>query len=78
MEGVQLVGLMGMAPYSENPEESRPHFARLRELFEEFRFRKIGGNNFKYLSMGMSGDYTVAIEEGATHVRVGRGLFGGE
>lgn len=78
MEGVQLVGLMCMAPYSDNPEESRPHFARLRELFEEFRFRKIGGNHFKYLSMGMSGDYQIAIEEGATHVRIGRGLFGGE
>ncbi len=78
MDGLQLCGLMCMAPYSDNPEDSRPHFARLRELFEEFRFRKIGGNNFKYLSMGMSGDYTVAIEEGATHIRIGRGLFGEE
>ncbi len=78
MEGLQLVGLMTMAPYSDKPEESRPHFARLRELFEEFHFRKIGGNYFKHLSMGMSGDYQVAIEEGATMIRIGRGLFGGE
>lgn len=76
MEGVQLVGLMAMAPYSENPEDARPHFARLREIFEEIRFRKIGGQAFKHLSMGMSGDYGVAIEEGATLVRIGTALFG--
>lgn len=76
MEGVQLIGLMTMAPYSEDPEEARPHFARLREIFEEVRFRKIGGERFKHLSMGMSGDFEVAIEEGATMVRVGTALFG--
>ena len=71
MENVQLVGLMTMAPYSQNPEDSRPHFVRLREIFEEIRFRKIGGSSFKHLSMGMSGDYGVAVEEGATFVRIG-------
>lgn len=76
MEGVQLVGLMAMAPYSTNPEDARPHFARLREIFEEVRFRKIGGERFKHLSMGMSGDFEVAIEEGATMVRIGSALFG--
>lgn len=76
MEGLQLVGLMTMAPFSENPEDARPHFARLKELFEEIRFRKIGGSNFRHLSMGMSGDYEVAIHEGATLVRIGSALFG--
>ncbi|MEI8198102.1 MAG: YggS family pyridoxal phosphate-dependent enzyme, partial [Phycisphaerae bacterium] len=75
MEGISLVGLMGMAPYSEDPEQARPHFVRLREIFEEVRFRKIGGAAFKHLSMGMSGDYQVAIEEGATMVRIGSALF---
>ena len=76
MDQVRLVGLMCMAPYSQNPENARPHFTRLREIFEEIRFRKIGGERFKHLSMGMSGDYQVAIEEGATIVRIGTALFG--
>ncbi len=76
MDDIQLVGLMCMAPFSANPEGARPVFARLRELFEEIRFRKIGGEKFRHLSMGMSGDYPVAIEEGATLVRVGTAVFG--
>jgi pyridoxal phosphate enzyme (YggS family) len=75
MEGVQIIGLMTMAPHSENPEKARPYFVRLREIFEEIRFKKIGGAHFQHLSMGMSGDYQVAIEEGATMVRVGTALF---
>jgi pyridoxal phosphate enzyme (YggS family) len=76
MDDIQLVGLMCMAPFSTNPEDARPHFVRLRELFEEIRFRKIAGDKFRHLSMGMSGDYQVAVEEGATLVRVGTALFG--
>jgi pyridoxal phosphate enzyme (YggS family) len=76
MEELQLIGLMTMAPYSQDPEDARPHFARLREIYEEVRFRKIAGEKFKHLSMGMSGDYAVAVEEGATMVRVGTALFG--
>jgi len=76
MDELQLIGLMTMAPYSQDPENSRPHFARLREIYEEVRFRKIAGEKFKHLSMGMSGDYQVAIEEGATMIRVGTALFG--
>jgi len=76
MEGLQLAGLMTMAPASENPEDARACFVRLREIFEEIRFKKIGGKNFRHLSMGMSGDFEVAIEEGATMVRVGTALFG--
>jgi hypothetical protein len=76
MDEIHLVGLMCMAPYSANPEDARPVFVRLREVFEEIRFRKIGGEKFKHLSMGMSGDYQVAIEEGATMVRLGTAVFG--
>lgn len=76
MDEIHLVGLMCMAPFSSNPEDARPVFVRLREVFEEIRFRKIGGEKFRHLSMGMSGDYQVAIEEGATIVRLGTAVFG--
>jgi pyridoxal phosphate enzyme (YggS family) len=76
MDEVNLVGLMCMAPHSANPEKARPIFARLREIFEEIKFRKIGGEKFKHLSMGMSNDYKIAVEEGATMVRVGTAIFG--
>jgi hypothetical protein len=76
MDDVKIVGLMAMAPQDPDPETARPNFARLRELFEEIRFRKIGAERFRHLSMGMSNDYHVAIEEGATMVRIGTALFG--
>jgi pyridoxal phosphate enzyme (YggS family) len=65
---VRVVGLMGMPPFAEDPELSRPHFAALRELAAE--------HGLRHLSMGTSQDYTVAVEEGATIVRVGSVLFG--
>ena len=68
-------GLMTIAPYSENPEDARPFFARLREVFSDIRRRGIGEQRFNILSMGMSGDFEVAIEEGANLVRVGSALF---
>ncbi|MCC6581567.1 MAG: YggS family pyridoxal phosphate-dependent enzyme [Phycisphaeraceae bacterium] len=71
-------GLMTMAPYSDNPEESRHCFARTAEVFEEIRTARIGGGDFNILSMGMSNDFEVAIQEGANLVRVGRALFGDE
>ena len=71
---VTLEGFMTMAPFSPNPEDSRPHFARLRVLRDELERRF--GAGFPVLSMGMSGDYTVAVEEGATMVRLGTALFG--
>jgi PLP dependent protein len=61
------VGLMTMPPFAEDPEDSRPYFARLRELAERHELR--------HLSMGTSQDYAVAAEEGATIVRVGAVLF---
>ncbi len=65
---LRLLGLMTMPPWSDDAEKSRPYFARLREL--------AGQNGLKHLSMGMSHDLEVAIEEGATMVRVGTALFG--
>ncbi len=76
MANLSLVGLMTMARQSSDPENARPAFAQLREIFEEIRFHKIAGPQFCHLSMGMSGDYSVAIEEGATMVRIGTALFG--
>ncbi len=68
-------GLMTIAPYTDQPETVRPVFRRLRELRDELRERFPQGN-WTELSMGMSGDYLVAIEEGATMVRIGRAIFG--
>lgn len=68
---VELRGLMGMAPFGDDPEQARPCFVLLRELW-----RKLPPEHRRTLSMGMSGDYEVAIEEGATLVRIGTALFG--
>jgi pyridoxal phosphate enzyme (YggS family) len=72
--GIWLEGLMTMAPFSENPEDSRPYFRRLRELRDEMEKRF--SVSLPRLSMGMSGDYEVAVEEGATWLRLGTVLFG--
>ncbi len=77
MPGLSIVGLMTMAPFSDDPETARPCFARLREVFEDVHNERIAGPEFRELSMGMSNDYTVAIEEGATMIRVGTALFEG-
>lgn len=75
MYSIRLRGMMTMAPASDNPEHARPHFARCRELYEEIRQAGHGEGAFNLLSMGMSGDFTVAIEEGANIVRVGSAIF---
>ena len=72
---VAVRGLMLLPPYDPDPERSRPWFRRLREVADEARARH-PGLGLQDLSMGMSEDFEVAIEEGATHVRVGRALFG--
>jgi len=76
MVQLRIRGLMTMAPLSENPEESRATFGRCRELFDEMRESGDVPSSFNILSMGMSGDYEVAVEEGANMVRVGTALFG--
>jgi pyridoxal phosphate enzyme (YggS family) len=68
LENLRLSGLMTMPPWSSDPETARPYFARLREM--------AGKLGLPGLSMGMSNDFEVAIEEGATHIRVGSALFG--
>jgi uncharacterized pyridoxal phosphate-containing UPF0001 family protein len=67
-------GLMAVPPYDLDPEKSRPHFAALRELRD--RLAKAAGRPLPELSMGMSHDFAVAVEEGATEIRVGTALFG--
>jgi pyridoxal phosphate enzyme (YggS family) len=74
-DGLRVLGLMTMAPYSEEPEEARPCFRALRELLEDLN-RTGDGPPMAGLSMGMSGDFEVALEEGATHVRIGTALAG--
>lgn len=71
-----LTGLLGVPPYDPDPEASRPHFRRLRSLFEEIRGLHPQREAFRWLSMGMSHDFEVAVEEGATLVRLGTSLFG--
>ena len=73
---IQVLGLMGMAPSVEDAEEARPYFRQLKGLFEEAKNLNLGTGQMKYLSMGMTNDYTVAIEEGSNMVRVGTGIFG--
>ncbi len=75
---VQLEGLMTIAPLAERPEDARPVFRRLRELRDELRVTVpiVPNGGWHELSMGMSDDFEVAIEEGATVVRIGRALFG--
>jgi pyridoxal phosphate enzyme (YggS family) len=76
LPGVRIKGLMAIPPMTEDPEESRPYFSRLREILERFSGPGTGGERMTELSMGMSHDFEVAIEEGATMVRVGTAIFG--
>jgi pyridoxal phosphate enzyme (YggS family) len=73
LEGLRVRGLMAMAPHSDDPEQSRPYFAELAELGEQVA-ATIGGAH--HLSMGMSRDFEVGVEEGATLVRIGEAIFG--
>lgn len=77
LEHVRVRGLMTMPPFTERPEESRPAFARLRELAARCAERWAGTHSFDVLSMGTSQDYAVAVEEGATIVRLGSVLYSG-
>lgn len=76
MANVRVRGLMTMAPLVSDPEQTRSVFRRCKEIFEEIRSEGVGGGHFNILSMGMSGDFEVAIEEGANVVRVGTAIFG--
>lgn len=76
LPNVKLRGLMCIAPFVDDPEENRLHFRRMREKRDELAALNIPGTEIRELSMGMTGDFEMAIEEGATLVRVGTAIFG--
>lgn len=76
LPGIRVEGLMTIAPYTEVPEENRIYFQRLKQLSVDIYDKNIDNVNMNVLSMGMTGDYSIAVEEGATYVRVGTGIFG--
>lgn len=77
MENVQICGVMGMATFTDDQEQIRREFAQLRQTFEELKRDYFAGQpHFKEISMGMSGDYEIALEEGSTMVRIGSLIFG--
>lgn len=73
---IHVCGLMTIAPYVEDPEQNRDIFCQLKKLSVDIATKNIDNVDMSVLSMGMTGDYEVAVEEGATHVRVGTGIFG--
>lgn len=76
LPNIQVKGLMTIAPYVENPEENRQYFEKLRQIYVDIIRKNIDNVCMDVLSMGMTGDYEVAVTEGATYVRVGTGIFG--
>ena len=76
LPGVLVKGLMAIAPFVENSEENRIYFQQMRQLSVDILRKNIDNVSMDILSMGMTGDYLVAVSEGATHVRVGSGIFG--
>ncbi len=77
LEYCRLKGLMTMAPWTEEEEARRAVFRKLAELFDQVNSRGVGQRRLEVLSMGMSDDFEIAVEEGATEVRIGRAIFGG-
>ena len=76
LSGIRICGLMTIAPYVDDPEDNRKYFREIKKLSVDIANRNIDNVSMSILSMGMTGDYEVAIEEGATMVRVGTGIFG--
>ena len=77
MDGVEICGLMGMASFVEDREQIAAEFDQLKSIFDQAREKYISTlPNFKELSMGMSGDYDIAVEKGSTLVRIGTSIFG--
>jgi hypothetical protein len=76
LTALEFHGLMTVPPYNEDPERSRPYFRQMRELFDQLASRNIPAVRMEVLSMGMSHDFEVAIEEGSTCVRIGTAIFG--
>lgn len=76
LEHVRIKGLMTIAPYTDNPETNREYFRNMKKLSVDITEKNIDNVSMNVLSMGMTGDYHIAIEEGATMIRVGTGIFG--
>lgn len=76
LNNIRIKGLMTIAPFVENPEENRIHFRNLKQLSVDIKSKNIDNVSMNILSMGMTNDYEIAIEEGATLIRVGTGIFG--
>lgn len=76
LPGLEIRGLMAVMPFLQDDDALRPYFIQMRKLFEELRNEAIDGTHIEELSMGMSGDYELAAQEGATHVRIGSAIFG--
>jgi pyridoxal phosphate enzyme (YggS family) len=76
LQNLAIEGLMTMGPFEGNPEDARPYFKITRQLFESFKALNLPGVEMKWLSMGMTNSYRVAIEEGANMVRIGTKIFG--
>lgn len=75
-EHIEVLGLMTVAPYSENPEDIRWVFIKMKEIFDKISEMKLKNSHMKYLSMGMTNDFEIAIEEGSNIVRIGTAIFG--
>lgn len=76
LPNIHVKGYMTIAPYVENPEDNRKYFMKLRQIAVDIMRKNIDNVSIEYLSMGMTGDYEIAVEEGANFVRVGTGIFG--
>ncbi len=76
LSNIKIMGLMTMGPRFGNPEDSRPYFIKTRKIFEKIKSLNLPGVEMKYLSMGMTNSYKIAIEEGANMVRIGTLVFG--
>ena len=75
-DNICIKGIMTVAPFVENPQENRKYFEKMRKLFIDNTGKNVDNINMTYLSMGMTNDYEVAIEDGANIVRIGTGIFG--
>lgn len=75
-ENIKVLGLMTVAPFSENPEDIRWVFKKMKEIFDKISCMKLKNTEMKFLSMGMTNDFEIAIEEGANIVRIGTAIFG--
>ena len=77
LTNVEICGIMGMASFTDDTEQVRKEFREIKKLFEQCKSTHYSDvENFREISMGMSGDYPIAIEEGATMIRIGGGIFG--